>query len=285
MSWVSFGPRGGRLAGVVLLAVAAAQCAQTPTSPSTSGSVLSRGEAPQSGPPPTGGDSLGTINALGATNYLAFGDSITWGTTSSFDGGFLFDPCGGCSYPSQLDNLLEAAFTTQNFTVNNAGNPGEWAQQAVSSGRFQQAVNAQRPQGVLLLEGINDLNNGRSVAAVVASLQQMVDIARLYNATVLVSTMYQTCVSTQPGTGQVRLNSADKIVSFNNAITAMAAGRQNVYVVNLYGAFGSGNCGPDGGINLLGADGLHPTVSGYQVMANTFGQALRDRFPVRGSFQ
>ncbi|MGE0363586.1 MAG: SGNH/GDSL hydrolase family protein, partial [Vicinamibacterales bacterium] len=169
MSWVSFGPRGGRLAGVVLLAVAAAQCGQTPTSPSTSGSVLSRGEAPQSGPPPTGGDSLGTINALGATNYLAFGDSITWGTTSSFDGGFLFDPCGGCSYPSQLDNLLEAAFTTQNFTVNNAGNPGEWAQQAVSSGRFQQAVNAQRPQGVLLLEGINDLNNGRSVAAVVAS--------------------------------------------------------------------------------------------------------------------
>lgn len=284
MSWVSFRPRGGRLAGVVLLAAVAAQCAQTPTSPSTIGSVLSRGEAPQSGPPPTGGDSLGTINALGATTFLAFGDSLTWGTLSSFDGAFLFDPCGGCSYPSQLDTLLEAAFATQDFIVTNAGNPGEWAQQAVSSGRFQQAVSAQRPQGVLLLEGINDLNNGRGVAAVVASLQQMVDIARLYNATVLVSTMFQTCRSVSPQ-GLVRENSAHQIVALNNAITAMAAGRQNVYVVNLYGAFGTGNCGPDGGINLLGADGLHPTTSGYQVMASTFGQALRDRFPVRGSFQ
>lgn len=284
MSWVSFRPRAGRLAGVVLLAAVAAQCAQTPTSPSTTGSVLSRGDAPQSGPPPTGGDSLGTINALGATKYLAFGDSLTFGQLSSFDGAFLFDPCPGCDYPALLDALLEASFTTQDFTVTNAGSPGEWAQQAVSSGRFLQAVSAQRPQGVLLLEGINDLNNGRSVEAVAASLRQMVDIARLYNATVLVSTMFQTCRSVSPQ-GQVRENSADKIVSFNNAITAMAAGLQNVYVVNLYGAFGTGNCGPDGGVNLLGGDGLHPTASGYQVMASTFGQALRDRFPVRGSFQ
>ncbi|MGD9906420.1 MAG: SGNH/GDSL hydrolase family protein [Vicinamibacterales bacterium] len=284
MSCLPFRPRRGRLAGVVLLAALAAQCSQTPTSPSTPGAVLSRGEVPQGGPPPPAGDSLGTINALGATNYLAFGDSITWGTLSSFDGAFLFDPCGGCSYPSQLDVRLEAAFTTQDFTVTNAGNPGEWAQQAVSSGRFQQALNAQRPQGVLLLEGINDLNNGRSVSAVVGSLQQLVELGRFYNATVLISTMFQTCRSVSP-TGTVRENSADLIVPFNNAITAMAAGRQNVYVVNLYGAFGTGNCTPDGGTNLLGADGLHPSTSGYAKMAETFDLALRDRFPVRGSFQ
>jgi len=67
-------------------------------------------------------------------------------------------------------------------------------------------------------------------------------------------------------------------------LTAMAAGRQNVYVVNLHGAFGN-SCGPDGGVNLLGADGLHPSTTGYSVMASTFGTAIRDRFPVRGSFQ
>ncbi len=272
-----------RLAGGLLLAALAAQCAETPTSPSSSGAALSRGSVPQEGPPASG-DSLGTVNALGATNFLAFGDSITWGTLSSFDGGFLFDPCGGCSYPSQLDGLLEANFGSQDFTVNNFGQPGEWAAQAVSSGRFQQAVAAQRPRGLLLLEGINDLNNGRSVADTVGSLQQMVDIARLYNATVLLSTMFQTCRSVQPGTGQVRENSANQIVAFNNALTAMAAGRQNVYVVDLFGAFGN-NCGPDGGVNRLGADGLHPTTTGYQVMATTFGLAIRDRFPVRGSFQ
>jgi lysophospholipase L1-like esterase len=282
MSWASFRRGWGRLAGVALLAGAAAQCSQTPTSPSTPGAVLSRGAVPQGGPPAPG-DSLGTVNALGATNYLAFGDSITFGTLSSFDGGLLFDPPPGTAYPAQLDNLLESSFPAQNFTVSNFGQPGEWAAQAVSSGRFQQTIAAQRPQGLLLLQGINDLNNGRSVSETVGSLQQMVDIARIHNATVLISTMFQTCFSVSPE-GMVRQNSADKIDSFNSALTAMAAGRQNVYVVNLHGAFGD-NCGPDGGVNRLGADGLHPSTTGYSVMASTFGAAIRDRFPVRGSFQ
>ncbi len=276
-------PGWARLACATLLAVSAARCAQTPTSPSTPGSVLSRGSVPQGGAPTPSPDPLG-VNAVGATRFLAFGDSITFGTESSFDGGFLFDPCPGCSYPEQLDAGLEASYPVQDFAVGNFGQPGEQTGQAVSSGRFASTIAAQRPQGLLLLEGINDLNSGRSIGEVVGSLQQMVEIARLHNATVLISTMFQTCVSVQPGTGQVRQNSADRIVAFNNALTAMAAGRQNVYVVNLYGAFGD-NCGPDGGVNLLGADGLHPTVNGYAAMATAFRAAIAARFPVRGSFQ
>jgi lysophospholipase L1-like esterase len=64
----------------------------------------------------------------------------------------------------------------------------------------------------------------------------------------------------------------------------MAAGRQNVYVVDLYAVFGN-NCGPDGGVNLLGGDGLHPSPNGYSVMTSTFAAAIRDRFAVRGSLQ
>jgi lysophospholipase L1-like esterase len=283
MSWRVFRPGVGRLVCVAVLAVTTARCSQTPTSPSTSGGVLSRGSVPQSGPEAPG-DSLGPVNAAGATHFVAFGDSITTGVLSSFDGGFLFDPGPFTSYPYQLAGLLEANFTAQNFDVDNYGVPGEWAAQAISSNRLSQTLAAERPQGLLLLEGINDLNNGRSVSQVVGSLQQMIEIARLYNATVLIGTMFQTCLSVQPGTGTIRGNSADKIVAFNNAITAMAAGRQNVYVVDLFGAFGN-NCGPDGGVNLLGADGLHPSTNGYVVMATTFGLAIRDRFPVRGSFQ
>lgn len=278
-----FRPAAGRLASLALLALVAAQCAQSPTAPSSTGSALSRGAVPQSGPPPSG-DSLGTINALGATRFVTFGDSITWGTLSSFDGAFLFDPGPGTSYPYMMHGQLEATFSAQDFTVDNHGQPGERATQAVSSGRFQQTMAQRRPQGVILLEGINDLNGGVSIGEVVGALQQMVEIARLYNATVLVSTMFQTCRSENPSTGQIRENSAAQIVPFNNAVKAMAAGRQNVYVADLYAAFGN-HCGPDGGVNRLGADGLHPTVSGYAAMASFFANVLRERFPVRGSFQ
>ena len=267
----------------LLLALVATGCANPSQAPTAPSSVLSRGAAPQGGVPAPA-DSLGTVNALGATRFVAWGDSITFGTLSSFDGAFLFDPPPGFSYPSQLHSALESGFPLQDFTVDNLGEPGEYAVNAVSSGRFAREMAAHRPQGLLLLEGINDLNNGGSISAVVSSLSQMIDIARLYNTTVLVSTMFQTCVSVQPGTGTVRENSADKIPAFNSALQAMAAGRQNVYVVDMYGAFRN-NCGPDGGVGLLGGDGLHPTGNGYAVMAGTFANALRARFPVRGSFQ
>jgi lysophospholipase L1-like esterase len=143
---------------------------------------------------------------------------------------------------------------------------------------------AQRPQALLLLEGINDLNNDQSVAATVGYLQQMVELARLYNTTVFIGTMFQTCVSTSPS-GQVRPNAATRINGFNSALRAMAAGRQNVHVVDLFAAFGTQNCGPDGGIGILGGDGLHPNPSGYSIIATQFAAAVRNVFAVRGSYQ
>ena len=275
--------RGQASAVLALMALAAGSCAESPALPTAPSSVLSRGAVPQVGTPaPT--VSLPNPQALGATRFLAFGDSITWGTTSSFDGAFLFAAAPSTSYPGQLQTQLRSNYPAQNMTVVNDGVPGDEAGIAVSSGRFAQAMAAQRPHGLLLLEGINDLNSDQSISATVGALSQMADIARLYNTTVLVSTMFQTCVSTDPISGRVRLNSTDKIVPFNSAIRAMAAGRQNVYVVDIDAAFGD-NCGPDGGVGLLGGDGLHPTVSGYGVMASTFMSALRSRFPVRGSFQ
>ena len=276
--------RGPALAVAALIALVAGACTGSSALPTAPSSVLSRGAVPQLGAP-AAADPLPGPDALGATRFMAFGDSITFGTASSFDGAFLFDPVPGTQYPIQLDNRLEAAFARQDFTVTNEGVPGEAAVTAVSSGRFAQRMAAQRPQGLLLLEGINDLNSSEiSVSSVVNALAQMIDIARLYNTTVFVSTMFQTCVSVHPDTGQVRENSVDRIVPFNNALRAMAAGRQNVYVVDMYGVFGN-NCGPSGGVALLGGDGLHPTPSGYSVMAGAFSNALRSVFAVRGSYQ
>ncbi len=272
------------LAVPLLLALASAQCAQAPPSPTAPSPVLPRGSVPQAGGPTPAADPLPPTSAIGATRYLAFGDSITCGTPSSFDE-FAFDVrCTESNgYPQMVRSVLQSASPSQTFTVTNEGLPAEWAVEANNSGRFAQLMAALRPQGLLLLEGINDLNNGRSVSATVGELRRMVELAGLYNTTVLISTMFQTCESTSP-TGVVRPNSAAQIPSFNAAIRAMAAGRQNVYVVNLDTAFGN-NCGPDGGMALLGADGLHPSPSGYSVMASTFATAIRNVFAVRGSFE
>lgn len=278
----SLTPRRPARVLLVVTAIVTSACAGSPALPTTPSAVLSRGAVPQAGSP-VAVDPLPSPNALGATRFMAFGDSLTFGTASSFDGAFLFDPVPGTQYPFQLDNLLEAAFPAQDFTVINEGVPGESAVTAVSSGRFAQRMAVHRPQALLLLEGINDLNGEISVPVVVNALAQMIDTARLYNTTVFISTMFQTCVSTRPD-GTVRENAADQIVPFNAALRMMAAGRLNVYVVDMFDAFGN-NCGPNGGVGLLGGDGLHPTPSGYSVMAGAFSNALRTVLAVRGSYQ
>ncbi len=291
MSWMSH-PFRVRPAAVVFLAVLAARCAGTPASPAGPSPVLTVGNPTQDGPAVPAPDPLPPVSALGATKFLAFGDSITCGTPGAFtqfDIGFDDPTCvtavppGSPQYPQLARTLLQQASPTQSIVLENEGRPGEEA--ALAYSRFSGMVAARRPQGLLLLEGINDLNADRSVTATVDAVSRMIDLARVYNATVLVATMYQTCYSENPNTGRVRPNSTQLIVPFNNALKAAVAGRQNVHVVDLYAAFGTGNCLSDRGTNLVGEDGLHPSPSGYSRIASTFAQAVRDRFAVRGSFQ
>jgi lysophospholipase L1-like esterase len=212
--------------------------------------------------------------ALGATRFLAFGDSITAGILSSFDGMFLYDGSSQ-SYPTRLQLGLNSYHSSQTFTVTNRGVAGEWALDG--SRRIQTELTTYRPQALLLLEGINDLNNGRSISSTISELGTILDVASLYEVTVFISTMHQTYESTDP-TGNVRDNSNTQITAYNSAVRQVAAGRLNVYVVDMYAAFGTNR-------SLVGGDGLHPTEQGYEVMATTFLQAIETAYAVRGSFQ
>jgi lysophospholipase L1-like esterase len=283
----------------VLLAALAAACTQTPTGPSASAPVQSIGSLSQGGEaaPPIVGDAACVVNGtvcpgLGASRFMAFGDSITWGVPSSFDAlDILYVPPEPAdSYPRQLTTLLRSAYPAQQpgISMTNAGWPGELASPSATRSRFQQAMAAFRPQAVLLLEGINDLNNGVGIGSAVNGLAQLVDVARTYNATVFVSTMFQTCrsVETLPdGSVRVRENAAALVPAFNDAVTAMASGRQNVHVVNLHNVFGSNYCTATGGSGPLGNDGLHPNGSGYALIANKLRENIAQVFAVRGSFQ
>ena len=287
-----------RILVLITVAALAAACSAQQASPTAPSATLTVGAA-QTGPPVPAADPLPPVPALGATRYLAFGDSITCGVPGAFprapaDLAFDDPTCqlqpGSPQYPQILRGLLQSASPSQSFTVDNQGRPGEEARVAFS--RFSSLVAAQRPQVVLLFEGINDLNNpdlypntGQRITAAVSALQQMVELARVYNATVMVATMFQTCYSVNPYTGRVRTNSTDLIVPFNAALRSMTAGRLNVYVVDVYAAFGTNNCGVEQGINLVGEDGLHPSPAGYNAIASAFGAAIRDTLAVRGSYQ
>lgn len=283
-------PSSARLAAWLWLAAFAAGCGATPVTPVGPSPLLTVGTTTQSGPPQPAPDPLPPVSALGATRFLAFGDSITCGVPGAFPTmDIAFDdvncvlPSGSPQYPQLARTLLQTASPAQAIVLDNEGRPGEEAASAYS--RFSGLMAARRPQGLLLLEGINDLNGGRSVSATVDAIVRMLDLARLYNTTVLVGTMFQTCYSENPFTGRVRTNSTDLIVPYNTALRAAVANRPNVYVVDLYAAFGTSNCLSDRGTNFVGDDGLHPSSSGYSRIASTFASAVRTRFAVGGSFQ
>ncbi len=266
-----------RILPVLLLAAA---CSKTPTSPSAvdRGPLISQAPLvsliPQEPPPVPPRDAVAPPAALGANRFVAFGDSITYGTLSSFDGLFVYD-VPAQSYPVRLRLALNTYHAPQTFTVVNAGVPGEGALEGAR--RIQSVITENHPQGLLLLEGINDLANIQSVATTATQLARIIDVARQNNVTVLVATMPQTYEVTFPN-GEFRDNAALLVPQYNAEVQRIASSRLNVYVVDLYRAFGTRR-------DLIGGDGLHPTEAGYQLMATTFLSSIEAVFPVRGSFQ
>lgn len=266
----------------VVALVAATACSGSPTAPS---SVLSAASSSAAQAEAAGTQNLTSgpvAGAVGASRFVAFGDSITEGVLSSFDGTFLFNPGTSQSYPFQLQNRLISGHPGQSFTVFNRGIGGETA--ASGSQRIQSVLAADRPEVLLLLEGINDLSAGFGVGATVGRLQTMLDVAQLNNVTVFIATMFQTYRTEEEIPGEaprIRENAFTLVEPLNQGIRQIAAGRPNVVLVDINYAFASA---PNPRA-LVGGDGLHPTEEGYVRMARWFGAAIEQTFAVRGAFQ
>jgi lysophospholipase L1-like esterase len=266
---------------VVVLAAASA-CSDTPTSPSrtlTPSAGLVALE--QLAVPVPAAISPDLPNVLGATRFVAFGDSITYGVLSSPDGSILYDGLPG-SYPARLQLGLSYYHPPQAalFRVLNRGVPGEPVISVPGfeggSVRIDSVLTIDRPQVVLLLEGINDLAGGTPLDTIAAGLRRILDHSVAAGVPVVIATMFQT-YEVVNGKGEFRGNGAADIPALNDRIRQLAQ-RQNVYLVDLYAAFGTDH-------NLVGGDGLHPTEEGYDRMASAFLAKIHERFPVRGSFQ
>jgi lysophospholipase L1-like esterase len=225
---------------------------------------------------------------LSVTKFTAFGDSITEGVTNPACGTItsfgLATPLQlahesellkanvdyATSYPTQLRTLVQGRYTTQSLAVTNDGSAGEFVSDPNTIVRLRTALDAEKPDVLLLQEGVNDLNGLHSagIPMIRDQLQAMVQTARSRNIQVLLGTLLPQRV------GACRGYAPSDIVPMNDAIRTMATAN-GATLVDLYQAFAGV---PD---PYIGQDGLHPNASGYQQMANTFFQMIQSKYEVK----
>ena len=225
---------------------------------------------------------------LGATRFVAFGDSITEGFLHSCPGGasltfqqdlaaLAFEslrPPGEIttSYPYKLRTELVARYTTQSFVVVNEGLGGEFTADGLLA--LPGVLNTDNGQVLLLQEGTNDIDSIGSgdatstISTMVSNLRAMVRAAKSRGMTVFVGTL------TPQRVGACRDFASQWVEPANVQIRAMVTS-ESVTLADLYAAFG-GVAG-----DLIGPDGLHPSEAGYQKIADTFFAAIKSKLEIQ----
>ena len=193
------------------------------------------------------------IRTLDVEKFLAFGDSITLGTSSPAP--TVFASAGiPTSYPALLQEALIDYYLDPTITVVNAGKGGE--QTPEGRRRIGGELNMYQPDVLMILEGINNLSDDN--AQIEQDLESMVRSGLSAGADVLIATL-------TPAYGGEEIS--DEIRDLNSRIRRIAQRNRIDPVVDLFGAF-------DGRPELIGVDGLHPTLEGYRVIAEEFFDAI-----------
>ena len=212
------------------------------------------------------------LATISKTRFLAFGDSVTVGVVATLNPSgspfYLLQDVPNDSYPTVLRRLLAERYTSQTITLTNEGKGGEKAVDGV--GRAHSAINAQRPEVVLFLDGYNDLSTlaESGIAPAITAMTEMAKDARLGGARVFIATIPPPRIDISRGISNAT------IVRFNEEIRAMVRG-ENAVLVDLYGAM-SGSAALN-----VSDDNRHPSVAGYKKIAETFFAAIQSTFEVR----
>ncbi len=208
------------------------------------------------------------------TRFLAFGDSITRGEDGSnptltwlptdYPAGLFFPSIvnPAIAYPTRLQQLLAARYTTQSISVTNGGEPGEYAGTPDAVSRFRLFVRGH--DVVLIMEGSNDIFAGdpSKIGPAITNLRSMIQYARSLGVRPYLATV----PPMDPNGVRGRLGYAT-VAPLNNQLRSLAAS-EGVTLVDVNQAFG-------GNFALLSADGLHPNADGYERIATTFYDALK----------
>jgi lysophospholipase L1-like esterase len=225
---------------------------------------------------------------------LAFGDSITFGSSDRCPGGLSassWTPAellpwanpipAATSYPSVLQTMLRGRYTAQNPVVVNAGLAGEAANDGDTRRRFTRALNENSPEILLLQEGINDLHgfdfygipHNLGIERLVRALQDMSNEARGRGIRVFIGTLLPQKANGCRAFAIPPRGTVDLITPTNTQLRNMAAA-QSLDLIDLFALMDPQRD------NLIGQDGLHPTVAGYNAMAQAFFESIRQKVEV-----
>jgi lysophospholipase L1-like esterase len=154
--------------------------------------------------------------------------------------------------------------------VINEGCGGEWVAMKNSNcaggvQRLPDVLDQHDPQVVLIMHGANDLRRpSREVSGIVGAIEQMVNDAQRRGVKVMVASL-----PPQNPEGS-RGDAAPRLPEFTRKLDEMAAD-EGAEFVDLYNIMGTWQ-------GYIGADGLHPTVTGYGKIAEIFRDRIQERF-------
>jgi lysophospholipase L1-like esterase len=192
------------------------------------------------------------------TRIVALGDSTTAGTPG-FQSPIESPPNGAGDVTSQYAHWL--AQTHPEWEVFNRGVNGERSDQIAA--RLERDVLRAAPEVVVIIAGVNDVYQGRSVEHVTTHLRSMYDRARQAGVRVVAGTIipYNTATADQN----------EKMRRINTWIRQQAEGDPTLIAVDTRAAVAA----PDVPDTLADSpDGLHPSPEGYRLMAEVLLPAL-----------
>lgn len=198
---------------------------------------------------------------LSVDRFLALGDSFTFGTSSPA----LERVIPGDTYVQKLQYLLAERYPDQRTSVANAGVPGQFMDQIED--RYPAALRQSNAQVLLLQGGANDINTegARSVTDVVTRLERVTRDAQGRGVSVVLATL----TPQRPGSSK---GTSPEVVRDLNVRIRDLCRRYQTGCADLYAAFGNEQS------PFIGADGLHPTPAGYDLIAETYFEVISRMF-------